>query len=105
MDSLHVANQPLPERERLGVRIVDAEDLYATRDPKQHRVAAGVPERLTILASEVDRVDVFVLLGRIFGVADAAVRPNEEPLRVLFHPRMIGRALQREVERNLQTEV
>ncbi len=50
---------------------------------------------------EVERVDVLVLLGRVLGVLDRAVRPHPEPLRVLGCIGMIGRALECDVERDL----
>jgi hypothetical protein len=39
MGGLHLADEPFPERERLGVRIVDAEDPHAFADPEQHHIA------------------------------------------------------------------
>ena len=71
--------QPLPERHRLGVRVVDAEDPHAVRHPvpddPQHLAAdAG---RVVV---EVDRVDVLVLLRRVLGVGDGAVGAGGEPL-------------------------
>ena len=36
---LHFANHPLPERQRLRVRIVDAKDPHPLGDPEQHDVA------------------------------------------------------------------
>ena len=77
--------QPLPERHRLGVRVVDAEDPHAVRHPEpddpQHLAAdAG---RVVV---EVDRVDVLVLLRRVLGVGDGAVGAGGEPLRVARSP-------------------
>src|SRR5207247_7578041 len=48
------------------------------------------------------RVDVLVLLGRVLRILDRPVGPVEEPLRMLAHPGMVGRGLDREVERDLQ---
>ena len=45
MAIVHLADQPLPERERLGVRVVDAEDLHPVSDPEQHDVAQPMPDR------------------------------------------------------------
>ncbi len=80
-----LAQQPLPERHRLGVRVVHAEDPDAVRHPQlddpQHLAAdAG---RVVV---EVDRVDVLVLLGRVLGVGDRAVGAGGEPLRVRSRP-------------------
>ncbi len=45
----HLADQPLPERERLRVRVVDAEDPHAALDPVQDDVAQRLPEPLPVL--------------------------------------------------------
>src|SRR5205814_3600416 len=52
---------------------------------------------------EVD--DVLVALGRILGSLDGAVGSPLEPLRVLADVRMVGRALEGDVERHLHAEV
>src|SRR5207247_6099678 len=46
--------------------------------------------------------DVLIALGRILGVLDRPVGPVLEPLRMLGQPRVVGRALDREVERDLE---
>ena len=96
--------QPLPERHRLGVRVVDAEDAHAVGHPQpddpQHLL--GDAGRVVV---EVDRVDVLVLLGRVLGVGDRAVGPGGEPLRVRLHPRVVGSRLEGEVERHLEAEL
>ena len=100
----HLAEQPLPERHRLGVRVVDPEDPHAVRHPEpddaQHLAADAVG-----VVVEVERVDVLVLLRRVLGVGDRAVGAGGEPLRVRGHPRVVGRALQGEVERDLEAEL
>ena len=58
-----------------------------------------------VAALEVERVDVLVLLRRVLRVLDRAVGPMLEPLRVLADPGMIGRRLERDVERDLESEV
>ena len=80
-----LAQQPLPERDGLGVRVVDPEDPHAVGHPllddAQHLATdAG---RVVV---EVDRVDVLVLLGRVLGVGDRPVGPGGEPLRVGLSP-------------------
>ena len=101
---LDLPDQPVPEVRRLGVRVVDAEDPHPVLDPVQHH-----PQRLGVDAGrvvvEVDRVDVLVALRRVLRVGDGAVRAHGEPLRVLGHPRVVRRALQREVQRDLHAEV
>ena len=96
--------QPLPERHRFGVRVVDAEDPHPVRHPvpddSQH---LGV-DALGVVV-EVDRVDVLVLLRRVLRVGDGAVGAGGEPLRVLAHPGVVGRGLQRQVEGHLEAEL
>jgi hypothetical protein len=86
------------------VRVVHAEDPHPVLDPVQHH-----PQRLGVdpgrVVVEVDRVDVLVLLRRVLRVRDRAVGADGEPLGVLGHPRVVGGALQREVERDLHPEV
>ena len=100
----YLRQQPLPEGERLGVRVVDAEDPHAVRHPELHD-----PQHLAADAGrvvvEVHRVDVLVLLRRVLGVRDRPVRARGEELRVRGHPRVVGRRLQREVEGDLEVEL
>ena len=95
--------QPLPERDRLGVRVVDPEDPDAVRHPvlddAQH--LAADPDRVVV---EVDRVDVLVLLRRVLGVGDRAVGAGGEELRVRLDPRVVRGHLQGEVEGDLEAE-
>ena len=102
MARAHLGDHPFPERQRLGVRIVDAEDAHALARPEEHDVAQRGPQRRRAVAVEIDVDDVLIFLRRVLGVFDRAVRPPVEPVRMLLQPRMIGRALDREVERDLQ---
>ncbi len=81
-----LGDQPFPEPDRLGVRIVHAEDLHPVADPKLDDPEDFLGQALGIVV-EVERVDVLVLLGRVFGVGDAAVHPGGEPFRVGRAPR------------------
>ena len=100
----HLGQQPLPERDRLGVRVVDPEhphaEVHPLPDDPQHLGVDAVG-----VAVEVDRVDVLVLLGRVLGVRDRAVGELGEPLGVRGHPRVVRGGLQRQVERDLHAEV
>ncbi len=69
------------------------------------RRAARPTAPVAVLGVEVDRVDVLVALRRVLGVRDRAVGSVPEPLRVLGDPRVVGRGLEREVERDLDAEV
>ena len=101
---LDLADQPRPEVGRLGVRVVDAKDLDAVADPVPHH-----PQHLVVEAGrvvvEVDRVDVLVLLRRVLRIGDGAVGQHGEPFRMLLGPRVVRRALQRQVQRHLQALV
>ena len=101
---LHLADQPFPERERLGVRIVDAEDADALLHPEQDDVAQRLPQRDAVGAVEIRIDDVLVFLRRVLGISDRAVGPALEPFRMLLQPGMIRRALDGEVERHLHVE-
>ena len=97
----YLRHQPLPERDRLRVRVVDPEDRHARVAPAQHDVADRLPEPLLVGCLPVEVVDVLVALRRVLRVLERPVGPVLEPLRVLREPRVVGRALEREVEREL----
>ena len=98
---LDLPDQPGPEVRRLGVRVVDTEHLDPVGNPVPDH-----PQHLLVEAGgivvEVERVDVLVLLGRILRVGDGAVGKHREPLGVLTRPRVVGGALQRQVQCHLQ---
>ena len=98
-----VLDDPLPELDRLGVRVVDAEDLHAVVDPHLDDAAHLLVDALGVVV-EVHRVDVLVLLRRVLGVGDRAVGAGGEPLGVRPDPRVVGRALEGEVHRHLEPE-
>ena len=99
-----VVDEPLPELDRLGVRVVDAEDLDAVVDPDlDHPPHLGVGADRVVV--EVQRVDVLVLLGRVLGVGDGAVGAGGEPLGVGLDVGVVGGALQRDVHRHLEPEL
>ena len=98
-------DDPVPEPERLGVGVVDPEDRHAVADPVEEDVAELGPERLPVGALEVDGIDVLVLLGRVLGVLDRAVGPVPEPLGVLLDVGMVGRALEGDVQRDLDAQL
>ncbi len=100
---VHLADQPLPERERLGVGIVDAEDLHALVDPVEDDVAERHPDRGEGVAIEMDVDDVLVFLRRILREFDGAVGAPVEPLRMFLDPGVIARALDGEVESDVET--
>ena len=100
----HSRDQPLPETHRLGVRVVDTEDLHPVINPVSDNTQDLARQTFEVVV-EVQRIDVVVFLRRVLGVCDRAVDADTEPLRVFLHPRVIGRALQRQIERDLETVV
>src|SRR6516165_2118054 len=102
VDGLNFSDQPLPERKRLGMRIVDAKDTHPLRDPEQHGVAQGLPKSLIVRRVKVGIDDVFVLFRRVFRILDRAVGSASEPFRMLREPGMVGRALDSKVGRDFQ---
>ena len=95
--------QPLPERHRLGVGVVDPEDPHAVGHPVPHD-AEHLPADALRVVVEVQRVDVLVLLRRVLRVGDGAVGLGREPLGVAGHPGVVGRALQGQVEGDLEPD-
>ena len=85
----HLADQPLPEGDRLRVRVVDPEHGDAALDPADDDVEQGLPQPPPVLGLEVDVVDVLVALGRILGVLERPVGAAVEPLGVLLQPRVV----------------
>src|SRR5438445_13177652 len=98
MPALELADEPLPERERLRVRVVHAEDTDALLRPEQHDGQELLPQLPPVLVLEVERVDVLVLLERGLRVLDRAVGPVLGPLGVLARVGMVRRALDCDVE-------
>src|SRR6056297_2573535 len=101
MLGLHFSDQPFPKGQRFGVRIVDPKDLYSLFDPEQDNIPQGDPKRRQRVTIEVDVDDVFVLFWRIFSKLDAAIGPPVEPFGMFLDPRMVWRALDGKIQRNL----
>ena len=67
--------------------------------PEEDDARHFLPELLPVGAGEVERVDVLVSFRRVLGVLNRAVGAFVEPFRVLDHVRVIGRTIDREIER------
>jgi hypothetical protein len=100
----HLLDEPLPEPEGLGVRVVDAEPSDAAIDPEEHHVQQGLPEGAPVGGSEVDRIDVVVLLRRVLRGPDGPIRKMVEPIGMLGHPGVIGGHLEGKVQRHLEAQ-
>ena len=96
----HVADQIFPKRHRLGVRIVHSEGFHAMFAPEQDDAGQFLPQLAPVFVLVVERVDVLILFGRVFGVFDRAVGPLEEPLGMRGDIRVVGRTVQREIQRD-----
>src|SRR5215831_9503766 len=105
IDAMDFSDQPLPERKRLGMRIVDAKDAHPLRDPEQDDVAQRLPKPFVVGSVQVRIDDVLILFWRVFGILDRAVGSAPEPFRMLREPGMVGRALDGKVEREFQAEL
>ena len=99
-----LGDEPFPEPDGLGVRVVHAEDLDAVAHPEQHDPEDLLGQALGIVV-EVQREDVLVLLRRVFGVGDAAVHAGGEPFRVALHPGVVRRRLQGQVQGHFQAQL
>ena len=82
------------------MRVVDAEDFDACLDPVIKDGLQLQPEVFPVVALEVDRHNVLVFLGWVLCVLAGAIGAPFKPLRVLFDPRVLGRALKGDVHRD-----
>src|SRR5262249_26972656 len=92
-----------PEGQWFGVRVVDTENTHPAIGPQAHHITQRGPQVLPVRGPEIEWENIFVLLGRILGVLNRPVGPVVEPLGMLLNPRVVGRDLNGEVQRNLET--
>ncbi len=83
------------------MRIVDPEDPDSVSHPKPQHVEQRLHQVGLVGGVEVDRINILVFFGRVLGVFNRAVGAMFEPIRMLLHPGMVGRALNREVQGDL----
>ena len=98
-----LGEQLLPKAHGLRVRVVDAKKRDTVRDPVFEDVANGFIQA-AIVGIEAQGVDVLILLRWVLGVRDRAVSANDEPFGVLLDPRVIGGALECDVEGYFEAE-
>src|SRR5680860_1596287 len=105
MEVLYLPDQPFPQRKWLGMGVVDAKDGHPLVDPEQHDPAQLDLETLPVFSGEINRIDVFIRLWRVFGIFDRTVRANVEPGRMLDCPGVVRSDLNGEVESDLDAAV
>src|SRR5205085_4560341 len=87
-----------PESDWFGVWIIHKENAHSTVRPKQHDAFHFRPEVAPVFAVKIQWINVFVLFWRVLRVFDRAVGAFVEPIGMLLDVRMIGRAIDREIE-------
>ena len=103
MQPSDLGDQPLPERQGLGVRVGYPKQRDPLIDPVQHRCAQFKPktgDRVRGIEINVDAVRI--LSGRVLGTTDRAVGGPVEPVRVLREPGVVLGALHGEVQGNFK---
>src|SRR5258708_4331740 len=100
---LNLRNQPCPERQGLGVGIVDPKNLHAHVNPEQDNRFELLPKRLARWTGEIEVDDVLIAFGRIFRGFQGAIGTPGEPLRMFANVRVIRRALKRQIQGNLNS--
>ena len=66
----HFADQPLPKRQRLGVRVIDAKNAHSLFAPKINDTFQFLPKLTPLIRGEIQRIDILIFFRRIFGVLD-----------------------------------
>ena len=85
------------------MRIVHPKDAHSAVSPKQHNALDLGPEFAPVFAPKIQGINVFVFLRRVLRVLDRAVCPSVKPFGMLFHVRVIGRAIQCKIEGNFHS--
>ncbi len=104
MVALDRIDDPFPKAESLGVRIVDPKNLDPLCNPVIDDALEFMPQGAPILGFKIEGVDVLVLFRRVLRVLHAPVGAVLEPLRVGRDIGVVGRTLERDVERDLDAE-
>ena len=77
--------------------VIYPKDGDAAFDPELDDAFEFLPQSLAVFAVKIDRVNVLIFFGRVFGVFDSAVGPHKEPFGVFFDIGVVGRTLNGEV--------
>ena len=86
---LEIADHPFPIIERFRVWIVDPKNSYALLHPEFNDALQLLPERAPMRRFELEWIDVFILLRRIFRVLNRSIRPPSEPFGMFLYIRMV----------------
>src|SRR5262249_2750976 len=98
-----IPDHPLPEIERFGVRVVDAENTHTLLNPEFNNGFQFLPKRTPMRCLEIERINILVFFRRILCILNGPVRPMPKPFRMLLHIRMIRGTLIREIECNIDS--
>ena len=99
--SLHLGDDPFPERDGFCVGIVHAENAHAVLAPEKDDIAEFVPEFTPVRIVEIQRIHILVFLRRVLGILDRAIGSLEKPLWMGVHIGMVGRAVDRKIKGDL----
>ena len=83
------------------MRIIDTKYARAVSDPKQNHALQLFPQLPPVWRLEVEGKDILIFLRRVLRILNRAVGTGTEPFRVFSQIRMVGRALERKIQRNL----
>src|SRR5579863_4667968 len=101
--TLNLGNHPFPKGKGLRVGIIDAEQAHTVLDPEQRDTLQFVPQLPPVGRLKVERENVLIFFRRIFRILDGAVRTLTKPFRMLPYIGVIGRALESQVKRDLDS--
>src|SRR5580704_12689863 len=77
------SDAPLPEGERLGMRVIDAKQPHTLCNPEVENPFQRRPQLPPLTSLEVQRVDILIFLGRILCILNRPIGSLAEPLWVL----------------------
>src|ERR1035438_8623836 len=101
MVALDCIDQPFPKAESLGMRIVDPENLDSLRDPEVDDALEFIPQVAPVFGFKIEGVYILVFFGWVLRVLHTAVGAMLEPLWMRPYIGMVRRALERDVECDL----
>jgi hypothetical protein len=85
------------------VRIIHAKNPHSEIAPESDYIVQLLPQGLPVRIVKIQRINILVFLWRILGVFDRSIRALKEPLGMIANVRMIGRAIDGEVQRDLHS--